>query len=82
MFFLGCGLGLLGRRRSLFQGLVLLGRRVVSLRRGDHQVLERQLELFDLALDLLRAGAELLLLELGNPDAQRLHEQIMGAQGR
>ena len=80
--FLGCALGLLGRRRPLFQGLVLFGRRVVGFRRGHPQVLERQFELLDLALDLFGAGSEGLLLELRDPDPQRLHEEIVGAQGR
>jgi hypothetical protein len=44
---------------------------------GDEQILERQLELFDLALDLLRGLAEGLLLELRDPHLQRLDEQVM-----
>jgi len=68
---LGRGLGLLVEYRPLIQGFVLFGRRVVGLGRGHPQILERQFELLDLAFDLLRAGTELLLLELRDPDPSR-----------
>lgn len=80
-FLLRWGFTLFGWR-VLLQGLVILRRRVVGLRRGDHQVFERQFDLCDLALDLFGAGTKLLILELGDPDPQGLHEQIMGAQAR
>ena len=49
---------------------------------GDLQVLERQLELLDLALDPLRARPEALPLQLDDPRLQGLDQQVVGAQRR
>jgi hypothetical protein len=70
--------GLFGARR--LDGIGLVVRRDRGLGRGDLQILERQLQLFDLALDLLRGLAEGLLLQPRDPHPERLDQQIMGAQ--
>ena len=65
-------------RCGLFGGIQFGGRRAVS-RGGSHfDIFQRQLKLFDLPLDLLRAGAELLLLQPGNADLQRLNQRVEG----
>lgn len=46
----------------------------------DQQVFQRQFQLLDLALDLLRGLAEDLLLQLGDAQPQGLDQRIMGAQ--
>ena len=66
--------GLLGRRQVLVRDLGFFKRRIARLRLGHHQIFERQFELLDLARDLLRAGAKLQLLQLRDPDPQRLNE--------
>ena len=48
--------------------------------RGNQQVFQRQFQLLDLALDLLRGLAEDLLLQLGDAQPQGLDQRIMGAQ--
>jgi hypothetical protein len=67
------------RRRGLGRGCIA-SFRCVCLGRwigggaGGLEALERQLQLFDLALDLLRTRAEALLLEPSDGDLQRLHQ--------
>ena len=75
----GLALGRLpsGRRG---RGLVLGRRRGVALSSRNQQVLQRQLELFDLALDLLRGLAEGLLLQLR--DAQPVNRRPTGTPDR
>ena len=59
----------LGRdQRRRCQHIRLIDRCGIRFGRGDHQVFKRQLQLFDLALDLFRRLAESLLPQLG--DAQ------------
>lgn len=60
------------------------GRRNRCLRGGHRhlEILERQLQLLDLAADLLRARPELLPLELGDADPQRLDQRLVGAHRR
>ena len=74
-------------RLDRFRGLVFRLRFIVVvlrlvLRLGERhlQALQRQFQLFDLAFNLFRAGSEFLLLQSGDPDAQRLNQQIMGSQ--
>ena len=70
-----------GRRWRLIGGAFIDGARG-SLGGGDQQILQRQLELFDLALDLLGGLAEGLLLQLRDAQPQRLDQLVMGADGR
>lgn len=69
-------------RGDIDLGIVIEPRRSIGLGHGDPQVFERQFQLFDLALDLFRAFAKGLFLQFGNPGAQGLNQQIMGAQCR
>ena len=83
--FRAAAVGFLGfsRLRSLSFRVGLLlgsGRRVIRLGQSQLQVFQRQFQLLDLAFDLFRTGSELLLLQFGNPNAQRLNQQIMRAQ--
>jgi len=55
-----------------------LGRGRRGLGHGHLQVLQRQLQLLDLARDLLRARAELLLFEPGDADLQRPDQRLVG----
>ena len=59
-------------------------RRRSRLRRGHRhlEIFERQLQLLDLPLDLLRARPELLPLELGDADPERLDQRLVGPHRR
>ena len=72
----------LGRRRvrSSFHRLLFGGHFVCVAGLGHPEVLERQFQLLDLALDLLRAGAVPLPLEPGNLQTKRLDQSLMRTQ--
>ncbi|GGB03956.1 hypothetical protein GCM10011491_35070 [Brucella endophytica] len=59
-----CGRACQGGDRHRLIGLI--DRRRIALRRGDQEILQRQFQLFDLALDLFRGLAEDLFLQLGD----------------
>ena len=72
LWSIGWGVGIearVGEDAAISLGLVQLGR--VAFGRGDLQILERQLELRDLALDLPGAETEALPLDLRDPCPQR-----------
>ncbi len=71
--------GPVGRRLLGFRG-VRFGRRIDG-GAGGLEAFEREFQLFDLALDLLRARAEALLLEPGDGEPECLHQRLVGAVG-
>ena len=71
-----------GRCGSPLGDLLRSDRSLVALGHGDLKGLERQLELRDLALDLLGAWSEPLALELRDPRLQNLHQQLLRPQRR
>ena len=56
----------------------------LGLRRGHRhlEIFERELQLVDLPLDLFRARPELLPLELGDADLERLDQRLVGPHRR
>ncbi len=74
----GFGLPPFGRRLNLgFVILVIKGG--VGLGNSNQQILQRQFQLFDLALDLFRSLAKHLFGQFGDPQPQGLNQLIMGA---
>ena len=72
--------GSLGRGGGGLCRVLLRGHLVEGTGLGDPEVLERQFQLLDLAGDLLRTGAELLPLQPGDLQAERLDQSLVRAE--